>query len=103
MKTVWVVFTRNNARLIVNPASESVFEGNPNAFKNPDLSSVQGVPPHQWKLEGAQIVPMTPAEVELRHRDIEKNGVDNSLVIPFNPLTIWQKIIKYLKSIFSLR
>lgn len=49
MKNKVIIFTDNNARILVNPAEVEIFEDKPNAYVNPDLRFVTGVAPHHWK------------------------------------------------------
>lgn len=49
MKDRVVVFTQNNARVLVNPDRIDRFMDKPNAFINPDLTFVNGIEPHFWK------------------------------------------------------
>lgn len=78
-KTV-VIFTPNNARIIRNPSAEALesFVKWPNVVIDPDLSKVEGLPPHFWKLVDGEIVPLDAAEQTARQNHIEKFGVDNS-------------------------
>ena len=50
MKNKVVVFTQNNARVLINPLSLDKYRGKPNAYINPDLNLVAGVEPHFWKV-----------------------------------------------------
>lgn len=83
MKTTWVYFTENNARVIVNPGPAQVAAlavvPAERIVKDPDLSQVKGVAPHFWKLEGGAILPMTPEEQAVRLQELAP-GVDN--VVP---------------------
>lgn len=49
MKNKVVIFTENNARILVNPEKIEEFDSKPNAFVNPDLSLVKGIEPQFWK------------------------------------------------------
>ena len=75
MKTKLVIFTSNNARILINgdPAEY------PGALLNPDLSAVKGIAPHFWKLEDGKIVPMSGEEQSARLKDHEERGVDNNV------------------------
>lgn len=76
MKNVIVVFTKNNARVLVNPEKFP----KDNYILNPDLSLVKGIPPHLWKLnKDGQIIPMKGQEIHNRLVDIEKHGSDNDI------------------------
>lgn len=76
---VVVIFTKTNARILINPDNEFFDEllTWPNAIVNPDLSRVEGVPPHLWKLEKGLVVSMNDAEKEARLALIAAHGVDN--------------------------
>lgn len=74
-----VVFTKNNARILKNPPDWRLMKGRPGVFVNPDLSRVQGVPPHFWAVSAGKIVPMSSygrRKVVESHKAI---GVDNRL------------------------
>jgi len=76
-KTIVVVFTDNNARVLVNPLDLKAFEGAANAVINPDLWELRGIPPHFWKLVEGKILPMTPEECAARQSQLDKSGADN--------------------------
>jgi hypothetical protein len=78
MKHRVVVFTRNNARIITT-SDISKYKNRMNISIDPDLSKVQGTPPHFWKLHGRKIVPLTRPEKLARLQDIKVNGLDNRL------------------------
>lgn len=73
------IFTGTNARVFEYPSDEFFKEASawPNCVPGPDLSNVDGVPPHFWKQEGGVVVPMNKAEQEARLEKIERFGVDN--------------------------
>lgn len=50
MKNKVIVFTQNNARILVNPPDLEKFKNKQNVFINPDLTFVSGVEPHFWRL-----------------------------------------------------
>lgn len=50
MKDKVVIFTQNNARILINPPDITKFEKKKNAFINPDLTFVTGIEPHFWRL-----------------------------------------------------
>lgn len=77
-KNIVVVFTSNNARILVNPDVSKIKPG-PNVLVNPDLSAVKRVPPHFWKLENGQVREMTPDEKADRIVDHVANDVDNQV------------------------
>jgi hypothetical protein len=56
-----VVFTKDNARIIMGGGMGAVSSGD-QVVSNPDLSAVRGIPPHLWKLQSGQVVPMNAAE-----------------------------------------
>lgn len=60
-KTTVVVFTADNARILVNPEDAASYAGL-KVITNPDLSAVSGLAPHFWKLEGDKIISMTRPE-----------------------------------------
>ena len=72
----YVVFTKNNARIIKSDKGTLAFKEP--FLVNPDLSSVSGVPPHYWKLLGDVVAPMNALEKGIR--DIQlKGGAVNSV------------------------
>lgn len=75
MKNKVVVFTQNNARILVNPPDLTKFDGKPNTFINPDLSLVTGVEPHFWKLLQSD----QPIDLNSAHR--LRKELDDLLVI----------------------
>lgn len=76
-----VIFTPTNARVVKNPTDEEYdfISAWPNAIIDPDMSRVDGVPPHFWKLDRGYVVPMNDAERNYRLDQIKKYGVDNRL------------------------
>lgn len=74
-KTKLVIFTANNARILVgaDPANY------PTALVNPDLSAVGSIPPHYWKCVDDKILPMSLAEKKLRDDEHRLHGVDNDV------------------------
>lgn len=77
-KSKLVVFTRTNARILVNPTNREI-QTYKNAVINPDLSAVKAVPPHFWKQEKGKVVPMSDYEMKARLDDISKYGIDNEI------------------------
>lgn len=75
MKNKVVIFTQNNARILVNPPDLSKFDKKENAFVNPDLSLVTGIEPQFWKL----IKPDQPIDLNSAHR--LRKELDDLLVI----------------------
>lgn len=76
-----VIFTTNNARVITDINDERAMELSywPNAVLDPNLSQVEGVPPHFWKLIGREILPMGESEKLARIDNINKHGIDNRI------------------------
>ena len=58
-KTTVVVFTKEGARILVNP-EKALYEKEASYVVNPDLSALAGIPPHRWALEGDRIVAAHP-------------------------------------------
>ena len=86
MKNFAVVFTSNNARIVVNPSilQKLALKDKKNVVINPDLSLVKGVAPHFWKLsdDGKMVVEMTRPEKLVRLASHEAFGVDNNVEFP---------------------
>lgn len=78
----YVVFTFNNARIIVNPPEieRMKWEGAHVVVKNPDLSAVQGFAPQYWKVVSGRIVPLSYSERVARSEHIEAFGVINEFM-----------------------
>lgn len=73
-----VFFTRNNARIF--PFKEmSDLPRTKNIVVNPDLSLVEGIPPHHWKLEHGKVLPMNDVEKKIRDHDIATKGIENKI------------------------
>jgi hypothetical protein len=72
---VIVKFTANGARIIKGVDAQQ-FVGMPDVAVNPDLSTVRGIPPHEWQLVDGKIVPKTvdtvPAEAKALNSDKRK-------------------------------
>ena len=77
-KSILVVFTPNNARVLVNADPGNY----PDALVNPDLSAVRAEPPHFWKLKDGKIVPMNRFEKRARLMDHKLSGVVNDFGAP---------------------
>jgi hypothetical protein len=71
-----IVFTSNNAGILTNPDMRP-YVGRPNVLIDPDLSKVQGIAPHYWKLSNGNVVPLSPPEKLLRDRHIRLFGLDS--------------------------
>lgn len=70
-----MVFTQNTAIILTNPDNwEELFEY-PNSIPEPDFSLVEKVPPHFWKQDGANILPMSEEERKFRLKHIEEHGL----------------------------
>jgi hypothetical protein len=69
-----VVFTKNNARIIMGGGMGAVGSSD-RVVSSPDLSGVRGIPPHHWKLENGKIVPMDAKERSERDRQLDKASV----------------------------
>lgn len=74
-----VIFTRTNARVLVNPPEMGIMLRDKSAIINPDLQFVKGVPPHFWKMEYGVVCPMNEQERKERTDFIEKVGIDNTI------------------------
>ena len=78
MKDKVIFFTQNNARILVNPPDLAKFKDKPNVFINPDLTFVNGIEPHFWRLLKAK-EPITLIEAKRLMREIDDavNLADN--------------------------
>lgn len=66
-KRVFVVFRNNDAEVFVNQKPLGIKKGDV-LLENPDLSRVQGISPHYWKLVGDNVIfPMNSAERGLKN------------------------------------
>lgn len=72
-----VVFTKNNARVLINPPHLGALKKRHNVLINPDLTRVLGCPPHLWKIVKGEIWPMGHAERLARERVLELTEADN--------------------------
>lgn len=77
-----VIFTENNARILTNPENIEAYKNIPNSVINPDLKSVEGVPPHLWKLVDGKVVQKTEEESHQTLEHIKKYGAINLLNAP---------------------
>jgi hypothetical protein len=95
---VYVVFTFNNARIVVNPPEieRMKWEGAHIVAKNPDLSAVQGFSPQYWKFVSGRVVPLAYAERVARSEHIEAFGVVNEFM-PYVEQSAWKKTKALLK------
>ena len=92
MKDRIVVFTKNNARVLVGQDLPKRIHPKAKYVVNPDLSKVKGVPLHYWKLDGESICELTPFEKRLRNWDLRFYGPDNSWdkYLKANRINYWQ-------------
>jgi hypothetical protein len=88
----YVVFTFNNARIVVNPTDQErlAWEGAHIVVKNPDLSSVAGFAPQYWKVVSGHVVPLTYGERVVRSEHIESMGAINCFM-PYIEQSTWVK------------
>jgi hypothetical protein len=88
----YVVFTFNNARVIVNPPEieRMRWEGANIVVKNPDLSAVHGFAPQYWKVVSGRVVPLSYGERVARSEHIEAFGVVNQFM-PYIEQSTWKK------------
>lgn len=78
-----VIFTSNNARIKHVTNSElSKWKSVPGSYINPDLSKVNHLPPHYWKVDNGHILPMTTTEIIVRDAQLSLNGADNNIGKP---------------------
>jgi hypothetical protein len=89
-----VVFTQNNARILKNPTLDVVAQITAPYVTDPDLSHVEGYPPHHWKLVDGEVLPMTDAEIRHRDAHIQAFGVDNSLALVAVEIPKWKVALK---------
>lgn len=103
-KNQWVVFTENNCRILTNPENEDELQKNPLAIKNPNLSRVDGIPPHLWKLQDGEIHLMIGAEAEHRLVDIAKRGTINLLEGGKEPISpnLFQRVLFWVRQILGI-
>lgn len=73
-----VIFTENNSR-ILRVADISHYICKANVVIDPDLSLVEGVPPHLWCLSEGKIVPMMEEMKVNRHEHIKAHGAINEI------------------------
>jgi hypothetical protein len=94
----YVVFTFNNARIVVNPPEieRMKWEGAHIVAKNPDLSAVQGFSPQYWKFVSGRVVPLTYPERVARSEHIEAFGVVNDFM-PYVEQSAWKKSKAFFK------
>jgi hypothetical protein len=107
MKTRVVVFTENNARILINPYNLDQFRAMPNAVIDPDLSHVRGISPHFWKNDEGRIVPMSESERAERLKHLVAHGSDNVISIsaarPRRPLwQVLEPVVYAVSGIFGL-
>ena len=78
-RNIVVIFTENNARVLINPENVEVYHNLPNAVVNPDLSAVYKVPPHLWELKDGKVVKKGLRDSINRIKHIDKHGSNNNL------------------------
>jgi hypothetical protein len=68
MKKMYVIFRGNDAEVFVNQRPDKIKKKDL-VLVDPDLSRVEGVSPHYWKLVGSDnlIFPMNAAERAIKH------------------------------------
>lgn len=71
-----VLFSRNYAKILINPPGIEFYKRRANAIVNFPLVRMQNVPMQYWKKQGDTIVAMNAMERVKRDFDIEVNGVD---------------------------
>lgn len=88
MKSKVVIFTSNNARILSNPENIDQYRDLKDCVIDPDLTLVQGLSPHHWKLLDGKVTPMTAEEQIIREEIINKHGADNDVEKVLAPLSI---------------
>lgn len=78
MKDKVVVFTENNARILINPQDLKAFENKTSAFINPDLAFVKGLEPHYWKLLNTDSLKLQDAKALLNSINEEVDWTEES-------------------------
>ena len=80
-KDRYVVFTTNNARVLVKPDKEltAKIKSNGNYLKNPSFEAVRTTPPHFWVKSGKDLLPMTQEQRLERIKYVDNLGADNYL------------------------
>jgi hypothetical protein len=88
-----VVFTQNNARIIMGGGMGAVGQSD-KVVSNPDLSAVRGIPPQYWKIVSGKVVPMSIPERASRDKQIDKasSGINPILAEHFAKRQKWQVI-----------
>jgi len=77
-----VVFTENNARVLVNPPDLDAWRKRKDALVDPDFGRVAHLAPHFWKCdESGHLSPMTEEERNARISHHAENEVMNRHVI----------------------
>ncbi len=80
-----VVFSDTNARIITNPPNIEDYKNSPRAVVDPDLSAVNGHPPHFWKYAHGRISLMDRAEQAER---LQALGCDKSNAYTINEMFV---------------
>lgn len=75
-KDVVVMFTKDNARIYVNPENLLALLPSSQCLINPDMSAVKGLPPHFWKadVENNAVKPMSEMEMFDRLTVLQEYG-----------------------------
>lgn len=75
MKTKVVIFTTNNARILVNPKETDVLRKRPNCFVDPNLDFVEDAPPEHWKPVVGDHIPVSDSKriAEILGKLVDKN------------------------------
>lgn len=82
-KSVVVIFTEQNARILVNPENIEQYYALPNASVDPDLTLVKGLSPDNWKLDltTKQILPKAEYEKPISTAEIAPISANNVIYI----------------------
>ncbi len=80
-----VVFTENNARIVINPEKLGLYRTMANAVVDPDLSLVEKVPPHLWCLRDGVVQKLDEESILPRLQDIVDNGAVNHFQVGPKP------------------
>ncbi len=78
MRPYIVVFTKNTAAILMDHKPGFFRNRRASYLVNPDLSHVEKVPRHFWKMEKNRVVEMTPAEKRERLELIKHDHIDHN-------------------------
>lgn len=85
----YVVFTKSNARILINPPTEVLGKINPVyiILEDPDTSAVARMPLHYWKADtkNNKVIKMSKLEEMLRTEYIAQHGVNNNIFLENTP------------------